>query len=61
MLADDMACNARNTFAGQVFIHSDRSLNLYGTDVEVDYRGSDATVENFLRLLTGVSDWWVNA
>ncbi|KJH46806.1 peptidase C13 family protein [Dictyocaulus viviparus] len=27
--------------------------NLYGTDVEVDYRGEEVTVENFIRLLTG--------
>uniref|UniRef100_A0A0K0D568 GPI-anchor transamidase n=1 Tax=Angiostrongylus cantonensis TaxID=6313 RepID=A0A0K0D568_ANGCA len=26
---------------------------LYGTDVEVDYRGEEVTVENFIRLLTG--------
>ncbi|VDM82983.1 unnamed protein product [Strongylus vulgaris] len=26
--------------------------NLYGTDVEVDYRGEEVTVENFIRLLT---------
>ncbi|RCN33108.1 peptidase C13 family protein [Ancylostoma caninum] len=27
--------------------------NQYGTDVEVDYRGEEVTVENFIRLLTG--------
>ncbi|VDP03411.1 unnamed protein product, partial [Heligmosomoides polygyrus] len=27
--------------------------NLYGIDVEVDYRGEEVTVENFIRLLTG--------
>ncbi|KAK9705601.1 hypothetical protein RND81_07G069500 [Saponaria officinalis] len=41
MLADDMACNARN------------KLNLYGDNVEVDYRGYEVTVENFLRVLPG--------
>lgn len=28
-------------------------LNLYGEDVEVDYRGEEVSVENFIRLLTG--------
>ncbi len=52
MLADDMACNGRNIFQGQVFGGLDRSLNLYGEDVEVDYRGCEVTVEMFIRLLT---------
>ncbi|EIW78701.1 hypothetical protein CONPUDRAFT_108689 [Coniophora puteana RWD-64-598 SS2] len=53
MLADDAACNPRNPFPGSVFASSSRSLDLYGSHVEVDYRGTDVTVENFLRLLTG--------
>ncbi|TVU33109.1 hypothetical protein EJB05_24894 [Eragrostis curvula] len=36
MLADDMACNPRNSYPAQV-----------------DYRGYEVTVENFLRVLTG--------
>ena len=28
-------------------------LNLYGTNIEVDYRGYEVSVENFLRVLTG--------
>ena len=28
-------------------------MDLYGDDVEVDYRGYEVTVPNFLRLLTG--------
>ncbi|BFI08643.1 GPI-anchor transamidase subunit K [Marchantia polymorpha subsp. ruderalis] len=53
MLADDMACNARNKYPAQVFNNEDHRLNLYGDNVEVDYRGYEVTVENFLRLLTG--------
>jgi GPI-anchor transamidase subunit K len=30
-----------------------RSLDLYGSNVEVDYKGYEVTVENFIRLLTG--------
>ena len=39
--------------AVQVFNFPQHALNLYGLHVEVDYRGLDVTVENFLRLLTG--------
>ncbi|KAL3509046.1 hypothetical protein ACH5RR_028447 [Cinchona calisaya] len=53
MLADDMACNARNKFPAQVFNNENHWLNLYGDNVEVDYRGYEVTVENFLRVLTG--------
>lgn len=53
MLADDVACDARNTFPATVFNNADRQLDLYGRNVEVDYRGYDVTVENFIRILTG--------
>ncbi|KAL8258974.1 hypothetical protein R6Q59_026927 [Mikania micrantha] len=53
MLADDMACNARNKYPAQVFNNENHRLNLYGDNVEVDYRGYEVTVENFLRVLTG--------
>lgn len=53
MLADDVACNSRNSYPAQVFNNENHQLNLYGDNVEVDYRGYEVTVENFLRLLTG--------
>ncbi|XP_020584640.1 putative GPI-anchor transamidase [Phalaenopsis equestris] len=53
MLADDMACNSRNTYPAQVFNNENHQINLYGDNVEVDYRGYEVTVENFLRVLTG--------
>ncbi|XP_057431429.1 uncharacterized protein LOC130724251 [Lotus japonicus] len=53
MLADDMACNTRNKYPAQVFNNENHKLNLYGDNVEVDYRGYEVTVENFLRVLTG--------
>ncbi|CAD6254267.1 unnamed protein product [Miscanthus lutarioriparius] len=53
MLADDMACNPRNGYPAQVFNNENLQLNLYGDSVEVDYRGYEVTVENFLRVLTG--------
>ena len=59
MLPDDMACNPRNTFPGTVFNNKERGLDLYDDKeqegiggIEVDYRGYEVTVENFIRLLT---------
>lgn len=53
MLADDMACNPRNSYPGHIFNNENHRLNLYGENVEVDYRGYEVTVENFIRVLTG--------
>lgn len=52
-IADDFACNPRNGFPGQVFNSAKKTTDLYGSEVEVDYRGYDVTVENFVRVLTG--------
>ncbi len=52
MLSDDVACNPRNSFPGVVYNNKDRALDLYGDNIEVDYRGYEVTVENFIRLLT---------
>lgn len=53
MLADDMACDARNPWPGTIFNNAHHHLNVYGSDAEVDYRGEEVTVENFIRLLVG--------
>lgn len=53
MLADDAPCNPRNPRPGTVFNSKNQQINVYGDDVEVDYRGYDVTVENLIRLLTG--------
>merc|ERR1712012_614872 len=53
MLADDMACNPRNPRPGEVFNHKNQAIEVYGADVEVDYRGYEVTAENFIRVLTG--------
>ncbi|KAB8349489.1 hypothetical protein FH972_023515 [Carpinus fangiana] len=52
MLPDDMACNPRNSFPGTVYNNNNRQLDLYGDNIEVDYRGYEVTVENFIRLMT---------
>ena len=53
MLADDMACDPRNPWPGTIFNNAHHHINVYGDDAEVDYRGDEVTVENFIRLLTG--------
>jgi len=53
MLADDMACNPRNNFPAQIFNNEDHKLNLYGDNIEVDYRGYEVSVESVIRVLTG--------
>ena len=53
MLADDSSCNLRNKFPGSVYANAGRHLDLYGDNIEVDYRGYEVTVENFIRVLTG--------
>lgn len=53
MLADDASCNSRNKFPGSVYANPGRHLDLYGDNIEVDYRGYEVTVENFIRVLTG--------
>jgi phosphatidylinositol glycan class K len=53
MVADVMACDAQNPFPAQVFNDEGRSANIYGTRVEVDYRGAEVTAEALMRVLTG--------
>merc|ERR1719516_598570 len=55
-LSDDMACNGRNGEPGAVFNHRDKVLDLYGNEIEVDFRGEEVTVQNLIRLLTGRQD-----
>mmetsp|Transcript_26344 Transcript_26344/g.66247 ORF Transcript_26344/g.66247 Transcript_26344/m.66247 type:complete len:313 (+) Transcript_26344:251-1189(+) len=52
MLADDVACNPRNVYPGSVYNNKNQNIDIYGDDVEIDYRGYEVTVENFIRLLT---------
>ncbi|CAO3665971.1 unnamed protein product [Rhizopus microsporus] len=53
MLADDVSCNPRNRYPATVYNNAARHIDLYGDNVEVDYRGYEVTVENFIRMLTG--------
>ncbi|KAJ1734248.1 glycosylphosphatidylinositol anchor biosynthesis [Coemansia sp. Benny D160-2] len=53
MLADDAACNPRNSRPAAVYDHPRKTIDLYGDNIEVDYRGYEVTVESFIRMLTG--------
>ena len=48
----DAACNARNVYPGQIFNNENHELDLYGENIEVDYRGYEVTPESLLRVLT---------
>jgi len=53
MLAGEIGCDARNPFRGQVFFDNHLEIDLYGSDIEIDYSGLDCNVENLLRVMTG--------
>ena len=44
MIADDMACNPRNPRPATVFNNANQHINVYGDDVEVDYRGYEVII-----------------
>lgn len=48
MVADDMACNPRNPRPATVFNNANQHINVYGDDVEVDYRGYEASTKYIL-------------
>lgn len=48
MVADDMACDARNPKAATIFNNAQHYINVYGDDVEVDYRGNTSLMKSFL-------------
>eukprot|EP00039_Didymoeca_costata_P030484 m.29832 g.29832 ORF g.29832 m.29832 type:complete len:390 (+) comp8139_c0_seq4:26-1195(+) len=56
MLGEDFACNPRNIYPGTIFNNGRKDIDVYGHDVEVDYRGYEVTPTNFVRILTGRHD-----
>jgi len=56
MLGDEMPCNPRNPRPATVFNNANQQINVYGDDVEVDYKGYEVTAENLVRVLTGRVD-----
>ena len=56
MLADDMPCNARNPRPATVFNNAYHHINVYGDDVEVDYRGRQLLSHCFPSLMSVLLD-----
>ena len=52
MLADDIPCNQRNTYRGKIYPRGTKNEDLM-ENVEIDYTGTDVTVDAFLRVLLG--------
>lgn len=48
MISDDMACNPRNPRPATIFNNAHEQINVYGDDVEVDYRGYEVDPKFFL-------------
>ncbi|KAH9641160.1 hypothetical protein HF086_013017 [Spodoptera exigua] len=46
MISDDMACNPRNPRPATIFNNAHEQINVYGDDVEVDYRGYEHHVDS---------------
>ena len=56
MIADDIPCDGRNPYRNAIYPQQARGgagHSVYDADIEIDYRGTDVTVANFLRVLTG--------
>ncbi|KAK4469628.1 hypothetical protein MN116_007161 [Schistosoma mekongi] len=53
MVADDASCSSRNPRPATIFNNPYSRVNLYGEEIEIDYRGYEVTVKNFIRVLTG--------
>jgi phosphatidylinositol glycan class K len=55
MLADDIPCNMRNIYRGKIFSRGAKGGEGEDLmkDVEIDYSGTDVTVDAFLRVLLG--------
>lgn len=52
MLADEYAVNPRNLFKNRI-LTAPQGPSLYDSSTQVDYRGEDVTVRNFVHALTG--------
>lgn len=53
MLADDVACSPRNPAAGTMLQRVTVEEDIYGPDIQVDFRGIEVTAESVRRVLTG--------
>jgi len=52
MLADEIACNAKNPFKDHIYPMGSHNVDMYH-QAQVDYTGNDVTVDNFFRVMLG--------
>jgi phosphatidylinositol glycan class K len=52
MLADDVACNARNSYPAQVFNNENHRLNLYGDNIEASVMSNTPSMIVFMTQLS---------
>ena len=53
MIADEYAINARNTYKNRMHAEGIHRVGWYNNRTEIDYRGSDVTVQMFMDALLG--------
>ncbi|GKY90885.1 hypothetical protein MPSEU_000061300 [Mayamaea pseudoterrestris] len=53
MLADEYAINDRNVYKNRLLTKGRTGDSIYDSDTQIDYRGDDVSVDNFLRVLRG--------
>ena len=54
MIADEYVTNGRNPFKNQMYANGIARESWYSSGTEIDYRGSDVTVQNFVNTLLGI-------
>lgn len=55
MIADEYAINARNPYKNRMHSEGIHSTGWYTNETEIDYRGSDVTVQMFMDALLGTA------
>jgi phosphatidylinositol glycan class K len=55
MIADEYATNARNPFKNGMYANGAKNANWYSEETEIDYRGADVNVKNFLDATLGTA------
>ena len=60
MIPENTACNSKNNYPGVVCPHDESSYpNLY-RNVEIDYKGNDVSIENWINIWRGKYEKYVH-
>jgi phosphatidylinositol glycan class K len=54
MIADEYVTNGRNPYKNQMYANGISKASWYSSQTEIDFRGADVTVQNFINTLLGV-------